>query len=284
MSADVESLGNAAVPRFAMGSRSFSPTSLALGALWNVAPTWQLTANLSRSERAPRDYELFANGPHLATGTWELGNAALGLERSNNADVALQWKQGHHSARMGVFVQRFSNYIALQPTGVNQTLASGEVVPEYAYVGVPARLQGVEASGSTRLHAGSPTVDLEWRGDLVRGMRTDAGEALPRIAPMRAGATLVVQQGPWGARLGFDANARQERVPVGERETAGYTLWNAALTWRNKAGPAELLWYARVSNLTDKAAVSATSILTQTVPDRAWLQGRSLRVGVRADF
>lgn len=281
---EVESLGNPAVPRFATGSRSFSPTSLALGALWNVAPAWQLTANLSRSERAPRDYELFANGPHLATGAWEVGDAALGLERSNNADLALQWKQGHHSARAGVFVQRFSNYLALQPTGVDQTLASGEVVPEYAYVGVPARLQGLEASGNMRLRAASPTVDLEWKGDLIRATRTDTGEPLPRIAPLRAGATLVVQQGPWGLRLGFDANARQDRVPVGERETAGYTLWNAALTWRNKAGPAELLWYARVSNLTDKAARSAASILTQTAPDRAWLQGRSVRVGVRADF
>ncbi len=280
----VRSLGNPAVPRFSTGSRSFSPTSLALGALWNVAPAWQLTANLSHSERAPRDYELFANGPHLATGAWELGDAALGLERSNNADLALQWKQGHHSARVGVFVQRFSNYLALQATGVNQILASGEVVPEYAYLGVPARLQGVEASGSTRLRAVSPTLDLEWKGDLIRATRTDTGEPLPRIAPMRVGATLVMAQGPWGVRLGFDANARQDRVPAGERETAGYSLWNAALTWRSKAGPAELLWYARVSNLTDKAARSAASILTQTVPDRAWLQGRSVRVGVRADF
>ena len=47
-------------------------------------------------------------------------------------------------------------------------------------------------------------LDLELRGDAVRATNATTGEPLPRIAPVRAGATLAWSQGPWGARVGFD--------------------------------------------------------------------------------
>lgn len=281
----VESLGNEEVDRFAVGTREFSPTSVAVGAVWKLAPRWELAANLAHSERAPRDYELFANGPHVATGAWEIGDAALGLERSNNVDLSLAWKQGANHARVGAFVHRFSSYLALQATGAEREVEPGEFLPEYAYRSVPARLAGLEAAGNWRLRAGKPMVlDLEWRADQVRATDRSTGEPLPRIAPVRVGATLAAKQGPWGARLGFDHAARQDRVPEGDRPTPGYTLWHAALTRTQTVAGAEVLGYVRVDNLTDRVARSASSLLTQTVPDRALLAGRSLRVGLRADF
>jgi len=44
------------------------------------------------------------------------------------------------------------------------------------------------------------------------------------------------------------------------------------------------LWYARLDNATDTLAYSATSILTQTVPGKVPLPGRSLKVGVQLMF
>lgn len=280
----VESLGNPTVDRFATGVRRFEPTSYALGALWKLSPQWQATANLAHSERAPRDYELFANGPHVATGAFETGDPSLGLERSNNLDLGVAWKNGPNAARASVFVNRFSNYIALESTGVQQEVEPGEFLPGFAWRDVRATLRGLEAAGTWRLLHGARTVDLEWRGDLVRATNETTDQPLPRIPPARLGAALAGAQGPWTARLGLDHAARQDRVPAGERATPGYTLWHAALTRRAKAGAAELLWYARLDNLTDVVARPATSILTQTAPERALLAGRSLRVGVRADF
>ena len=62
------------------------------------------------------------------------------------------------------------------------------------------------------------------------------------------------------------------------------TLWNAALSYRQKAGPAQLNWYARLDNLSNRLAWSATSILTSTAFPKAPLPGRSLRLGVQAQF
>jgi iron complex outermembrane receptor protein len=77
----------------------------------------------------------------------------------------------------------------------------------------------------------------------------------------------------------------QNRVPdVGQRATEAYTLWNAALTYKTKQSGADLLWYARVDNITDTLAYSATSVLTTTAFPKAPLPGRSLKVGLQVNF
>jgi iron complex outermembrane receptor protein len=300
-SVTVESSGNPQVARFIPGSRSFNPASYALGALWNVASEWQLTSNLAYTERAPKDYELFADGPHIATGVYERGNANFSPEKSTNLDLGMQWKRGAHSAGLSAFVKSFQNYIAQQATG-NQRGTDGElnpadanndkladiggakILPEYAYTQVQARFTGLEATGKLRLLEAGQKLDLELRGDLVRADNLTTNQALPRIAPMRAGATLVWGQGPWGARFGFDHAAAQTRVPAGQLETSGYTLWNASMSYRTKAGASNLLWFARLDNMGNALAYSASSILTQVAPGKVPLPGRSLKVGLQASF
>jgi iron complex outermembrane receptor protein len=300
----VRSLGypdDPTVTRFAIGERTFNPHSAALGALVNLTPQWQLTSNLAYTERAPKDYELLANGPHVATAAWEVGNPNLNKEKSVGFDLGAQWKSGADTARVNAYVTRFRNYIGLTASGrsldgegnVVTDPEATDTLAEYLYSGVRARFTGVEASGNLRLlgadgfarMADAGTLDLEWRGDIVRAKNLDTGEPLPRIAPLRLGATLVYGNGPWSARLGFDYNAAQRHVPsVGARETDAYTLWNAALTYRMKVQRANLTWYARIDNITNKLAYSPTSILTTTVYPNAPLPGRSLKVGLRVTF
>ena len=293
--------GAANPDNFPTGSRSFNPNSVALGALVKLTPAWQLTANASHTERAPKDYELYANGPHIATAAWETGNSALGLEKSNSIDLGVAFKQGVHQFALNAYTSRFSNFIGLDATG-NTRSDTGEVNPvegglaDTVYTGVRARFTGLEASGTVRLlgkggwmddtsGSGGQTLDVKLRADAVRATNESAGQALPRIAPMRLGATLAWGSGPWGARLGFDHAMAQNRVPdVGQRATDAYTLWNAALTYKTKQSGADLLWYARVDNITDTLAYSATSVLTTTAFPKAPLPGRSLKVGLQINF
>lgn len=294
----VDSLGNPGVDRFALGRHSFQPNSLALGALWNAGGKdsgWVATGNLAHTERAPRDYELYANGPHLATAAYEVGNPELGKERATNLDAGLAWKRDAHRWGMNAFVNQFANYISLEPTG-NARGVDGLAgsLPEYAYRQVRARFSGFESTGQVRLMgaqglaAASSTLDLALKADLVRATNLATGQALPRIAPWRLGAVLTWaersgEQG-WGARLGWDYHAAQNRVPAGDRTTAGYSFWHASATYGMKAGATHWLWFARLDNASNQLAYSATSILTQSAPGRVPLPGRSLRMGVQAAF
>ncbi|MDP2369943.1 TonB-dependent receptor [Rhodoferax sp.] len=301
----VTSLGNPSVARFVPARRSFQPASYALGALWNLPQGWQATGNLSYSERAPKDYELFANGPHIATHAYELGSPNFAKERSRNLDVGLNWRHGAHRVAVGAFVNRFQDYIAQQATGRNRDTAGNgaaagvadcgdgtsaesgcvaELLPEYVYIQVPARFKGLEASASVRLLEGPTAVDLQLRGDLLRARDLGTGQALPRMAPARLGATMLWTHGMWRGSVGASHLAAQTRVPSGQRASEAYTLWNAGLSYRLQAGTAKLLWFARLDNARDTLAYSATSILSQTAPGKAPLPGRSIKVGLQGHF
>ncbi len=298
----VSSEGSTEIDRFVAGERNFTPFSMALGGLVNLTPTWQLTSNLASTQRAPKDYELYANGPHLATAAWETGNPNLGLEKSTSLDLGVAWKDGGHSFSLTGYAMHFSNYIGLDATGdtrgvdgtVNPDPASGEeALTETRYRGVRARFVGLEASGSIRLlgqdglqqSVDGHRLDLLLRGDLVRATNLSSGEPLPRIAPLRLGASLAWRRNAWGASLGADYYAAQDRVPsVGQRETEAYTLVNASMDYSQNLGRSQALWYARLDNLTDKLAYSATSVLTTTAFPKAPLPGRSLKVGVKLTF
>nr|WP_312379260.1 TonB-dependent receptor [Delftia acidovorans] len=299
----VESLGSGTegVTRFASAKRDFSPGSASVGALINLTPQWQLTSNLAHTQRAPKDYELYANGPHLASAAWETGDARLRQEKSNSFDVGAAWAREQDRVALNLYVTQFSNYIGLVGTGntrspegeFNPPSAGERVLDDMRYAGVRARFVGAEASGNTRLlgPAGlarttdGSSLDFQWRADVVRATNRDTGEPLPRIAPARIGATLVWGRGPLGARWGFDHAFTQRRIPsTGQRSTDAYTLWNAAVTYKMQADRAQLLWYARLDNITNELAYSASSVLTTTAFPRSPLPGRSLKLGLQVVF
>jgi iron complex outermembrane receptor protein len=306
--ADVESFGNPLVARFTPAARRFQPASQALGLVWNLNPFWRFTANLANSERAPKDYELFADGPHLATNAYEVGLPSAQTERSTQIDIGLQWQRGKGRFGVSAFFNQFNNYLLLEATGSTRDTAgngaagvgvtdsgngdntsaesggTAQIMQEFAYRQVPARFTGLELTGGTRLREGVSTLDLEWRADLVRATNTATGQSLPRIAPLRAGVSLLWARGPWDVRAEVHHVAAQQDVPAGQTATAGYTLLNASLGHRMRLYRADALWYLRGDNLTDQIAYSATSILTQTAPGKAPLPGRSLKFGVRLVF
>ena len=277
----VESLGNPdpTVDRFELGTRKFSPQSLASSLSWQVLPQWRLSANASRVERAPKDYELFANGPHIATAAWERGNSNLGLEKANSFDVSADWQQGPNQFKVTAFQSKFSNFI-----GLLGTTEIEEDLPVQVYQGVRAKFSGVEASAQRRLLQAASTLDLALKADTVRAHNLSTNEPLPRISPVRLGASLIHASGPWSARFGFDWHAAQNRVPAGNEITEPYTLWHGFVNYKQKLSGTTLNWFGKIDNISKQWAYSATSILTTTAKGQSPLPGRSVKLGVMATF
>lgn len=277
----VASLGNPDpnVDRFEVGQRKFSPQSVAASASWQWMPQWRLSTNMSQVQRAPKDYELFANGPHVATAAWEKGDATLGLEKANSIDVTVDWQQGVHQFKITAFQSQFSNFIGLMGTWEME-----EGLPVQRYQGVRAKFTGFETSAQWRLLQSNSSLDLALKADTVRAQNLSVNEPLPRISPVRLGAKLIHTTGPWRADWGFDWYAAQDRVPAGGVATAAYTLWHGFVSYRQKVSGAALNWFAKLDNASNQWAYSATSILTTTAPGKSPLPGRSLKLGVLATF
>ena len=287
--ARVDSDGDAdpKLPRFGPAQqRSFSLRSASLANVYKLDAQWALTGAVSVSERAPTSFELYANGVHAATGTFERGDTRLPTERGSNLDVALQWKRGASHLRAGAFASSFSRFISLQASGNTIQEPDGQGgfngFPEYVFKVVRARLHGVEIEGSQRLVDGPWTVDVSGKLDFTRARNADTGEALPRVAPLRLNIGLDAASGPWAGRIELDHAARQNRVPTTDVPTAGYSLVNLSLSRRLEFASTDALWFLKLGNLGNTLAYSASAI--QTVRELAPLPGRSLKTGIRVAF
>jgi iron complex outermembrane recepter protein len=263
--------------------RRFKPASASVGSVFKLSPEWQAAASASYTERAPTSYELYANGVHAATGAYERGDPAQRLERGRHLEVSLAWQQDAHRVKVGLFDGRFSNYILLAATGEPDFVdAGGDTFPVFAFSGVRAQLQGLEAEANWRAWSGASTLDVEARLDLVRARNRDSGEALPRQPPLRTTLALNWQSGPWAARAEVQVASAQRRVPATDSATEGWTMVNLAASHTLNLGGQEGLLFAKLQNLRNTLAYSATT--TGTLRAAAPLPGRGLSVGLRLAF
>ncbi len=276
--------------------RTFRGRSASVGGLYNLAPSFALVGNIAMTQRAPTNYELFANGPHAATGTYEVGNRDFDLERSTAFDLALRHRSGTNTFSVGVYRTQFQNYIVLAPTGRFRSetgaledpatpgvTADGDAadLPEYRFQQVRALFQGLEAQGRWRLAQLGGPLDLEAKADYVRATNRDTGEPIPRIPPLRFSAALVWESGPVYTR-GEVLHARAHtRTAENELPTDAYTLVNVYASYRiRSSGRTTWELFLRATNLLNAEARYSTSVLKDIAP----VAGRGVLVGVRGYF
>jgi len=248
-----------------------------LGALWALRPGATLALQLTRSERHPTATELYADGPHLAVGRYEIGDADLDTERGLTADLALRFSgDAGWRGSVGVFVGDYDRYIVAQPTG-----EIDDELPVIEFESRDARFTGAEFEiGHDALATtGIGALGLRLFGDLVRA-EDGAGTPLPQIPPLRLGAEASLTG--TRLRLGLEAiwHDSQDRIADGERRTAGYTMLNLEASWRQPVGAAGLSVFLRGSNLLDEEARRHVSPLKDYAP----LAGRAISGGLRLEF
>merc|ERR1712146_839372 len=127
----------------------------------------------------PTDVELFADGPHVATRSYETGNAALDVEKALSAEITARTTIGEWELEGSLFRADYDGFIASFPTGEEE-----DGFPVYEYRQEDAVLSGFE--GRIEGPLGSVGVlDLsgELTGEYVRGELDDGGN-LPRIPPL----------------------------------------------------------------------------------------------------
>ena len=271
------------------GAKKFKPFSSSLGYRQNLNKVWTATSNLSYTERAPTFYELFADGEHHATVSYEVGNVNQKKEKGRTLDVALNYKTDSSRARLGAFVSDFSNFIGMVSKGETSAPPCDHNAPHslpcYSYQGVKARLYGLEAEGRFPIARGvmqqASQIDLAWKADYVRGEDRTNGTPLPRISPLRLSAAFIYTQGRYSSQFDVRHAASQNRYADGLGSTPSYTLLGMGASYRTKMpGLNSAYWFVRVDNLTNEVARNASSVMR----DVTMAGSRAVRVGLRANF
>lgn len=251
--------------------RSHNGTSASLGAVWKFAPGYQVGASFTRASRAPSAEELYARGLHMATSTYERGDASLRSETSQNFDLSLKKTAGDTTFGVSVFRNSINNYI------YGRTLDALDGLQLLQYSQADATFTGIEGQVRQRL---TRNLGVTLFGDTVRAKIDGAGN-LPRIPATRAGLRLDANWNAWEGQVEWVQVARQNRIAAFETATPGYGMLNVGLAYNGQFSSGKP-WqvYLKGTNLTDRLAYAHTSFIKNAAP----LMGRNLTVGVKVAF
>jgi iron complex outermembrane receptor protein len=234
--------------------------------------------NLASAERLPVAEELYADGPHLASGAIEIGDADLAAETSRHIDIGWRKTMGDLAWSVTGFVTDYDDFIFLRDTGVEDPVKE---LPVFAFSQQGAKFTGLEAELFTPIATlGQGEFDLRIFADYVKA-ELDSGDKVPRIPPLRYGARLAYHTDRLVVGLEATKYDDQDDIAPFEEPTDGYTLVSADFDWAiTPDSGAELSFFVRGSNLLDADARRHTSLVKDIAP----LPGRNFSMGVRARF
>jgi iron complex outermembrane receptor protein len=263
-------------------SRDFNLGSYSLGTLWTFTQGYGLSATASVAQRAPAIEELYSDGPHDSTATFDIGDPTLKKETSHNIEISLQKTEGPIRWKANLFQNRVQNFIYGRTDG---TLVDDAGTPDPTgaftqrfWSQADATIRGAEAE--ITYNQNGPGVSLRAFTDTSRGRLDDAGN-LPLQPTTRYGGEVGYRTGDWRSNLSVTHALKQDSLADFEDFAApAYTLVDANLSYSQRVGATRVTWFATVKNLLNEDIRLSTSILADVAP----LPGRNLIVGVRTSF
>lgn len=244
--------------------------SASAAANWEFAPNYKLSVVGSHQQRLPLAQELYADGLHFATNTYELGNPDLDKETSNNLELGLHYKGDKLDYHVHVYHNWFDDYI------YGETVAQKGNLRGVQYTQDKARFYGTEAQAGYQVN---DMYKLSVFGDYVRG-KIEAENA-PRVPAGRLGTKVEAGFADgWSGLAEYYHVFNQDKIASYEDETQGYNMVNVGLSYANSlADNNAYRVYFKANNLLDDQVYSHTSFLSN-IPQ----VGRNFTVGVQYDF
>lgn len=273
---------------------TYRARSAAASATLRLGPGTRLTGMWSRPERAPDIQELYSNGPHLATRSFNIGNRRLEVESMRRTDLGIthEWSRG--AVKLNAFRYEADGFIYLRTVGTFYDLDSRTTrlrcvrlercLPVLQHDQNDAVFNGYEGEFLLRFP------DTRWGAfettffaDAVRARFLSAtlGD-VPRIPPRRTGVEVTwFRDDDWTVRLRWTRAAAQSNPGLNETSTEGYDLVNFSMDKRfERSGAFSYTVFVHARNLLNEEIRNSASFLRSFSPEA----GRRLEMGVRADF
>lgn len=299
----------------------YTPVSASFGINYRASQELSYSMSLSYSERAPQANELFANGAHFATRSYELGgfyelmpdlleptdpaytglyqvvpsSNGLNKEKANNIDLGLHYDGTKYHLDASIFYNHIRNFIYQENTGLTSELLVADHsqhvdhghdhgsagLPIYAYQQQNAALYGYELAGHYEFNT-------EWHigafSDYTRAKFVDASPGntnVPRIPAQRAGLHLSYMPAGWETKLSYTHHFGQNKISADEVKTDAYGMLSAHVNYYPG-------YFAGQDFAIYFKAENITNQLgyahNSFIKDFAPLPGRSFGIGVRAQF
>ncbi len=258
-------------------SESFTTYALSVGGVIPLNDNTRLGLLLDHSSRAPVGEELFSNGPHLATGRFEIGDPTLDEEVATSLSATVEHRSERWNATVTGYVTQFSDFIYEEGTGAEMDeLPVFQFFQEDAtFIGLDAELAVIASTwdgGDLTLRAMFDVVSAE--------LDISGNDNPPRIPPLRFGLGAEARFGRITASLDYLRAAKQDNQSASELETDGYDDLRAYIGARFDFSGGALDLFLSGRNLTDDEQRYHTSFIKEFAP----APGRRVEAGARLTF
>ncbi|MCR9279836.1 MAG: TonB-dependent receptor [Pseudomonadaceae bacterium] len=257
-------------------SRRFTAGALAIGYVLPLQD-YQLGLNLDIAQRAPVGEELYSNGPHLATSSFELGDDDLDTERSRRLSATLRRNAGPLRFEVTGYVTSFDNYIFARARGDEL-----DDLPVFQFEQSDADYYGVDIDATAILHEGnSSQVALRFMADAVEGSLDGSGDDdIARLPPSRFGFGLDANWRNLDVSVDWLRVSAQNDVTEFELATDSYDDLSLFVGYRIAVDGAQIQAFLEASNLTDEEQRNHSSFIKDFAPN----PGRTISAGLRVAF
>ncbi len=170
-----ELVKNSAVEKHKYTYQNVSGT---VGALYDLGYHLTLGLNAASAWRAPGVNELFSNGIHHASATYEIGNPNLTSEKAYNVEASANYFGNPRlNGQLSVYSNYINDYIYLAPMQAFEVTIKG-TFPKFMYKQVNASFQGFDLNLQYKL---LDQLTLESKTSVVRARNTSTKEWLVGI-------------------------------------------------------------------------------------------------------
>lgn len=282
-------------------SYNYTPISASASALWKLDKINSLNMAITRSQRAPQVQELFSNGYHDATRSYELGDPNLQMETSYNLDIGYKFKTDWMKAELDLFNNWTNNYIYQRRTGDfvqpgfiptlgSQPLTNAQcqaLSPTAACTPVTASMQGGAIFRGYEgklvfpvLEKGTGLLELTLFSDYTNGQLASGG-AVPRMPPLRFGFQWDYTQPQWSGNLRFTHALAQDNPGANDTTTPSYNLLTAGGQYQLKSyHDTKIMLFVKGNNLLNENIRNSVSYLRNFAPE----PGRGAELGIRISY
>ena len=252
--------------------RSFTGGSAAAGVHADVWKGGALVVNYAHTYRAPALEELYNNGPHIGSLSFEVGDPALGAETGNGVELSLRQQGGTARGELNLFYYGFSDFVFPFATGERRSK-----LPVIEFTQRDARFAGAEANLGLRLRQ---DVWLNLGMDFVDAQETEFNTPLPRIPPLRGRIGFDWRRGGLSVKPEVVLASSQQQTFTTESRTPGYTVVNLKASYTIPQRHLAHQISVNVFNIGDRLYRNHSSFIKDLAPEI----GRGVRFTYMARF
>ncbi len=265
-----------------------SGMSASSGIVYSITKHNKIAANYSRAIRFASVEELYSEGPHLATQSFEIGNLTLDKEVSNNLDISYRFESDNISDEINLYSNQFDDFIYGEVVSESDACVSNESALEAETEGLQlvcykqqdASFKGIEMQVDFQL---GEIAGHEFKLGLLADY-TDAkiknGGYVPRIPPVKKGIVLSHNFDQLSNQLSWMQHDAQFKTSDNELPTDRFNILDFEMAYRIQVEQNDFLLFFKGKNLLDEEARDHASFLKDLAPR----VGRNFTFGVRYTF